>query len=431
MFTKILLHGPDSSTIALGPVTVDSEMSVSAAVPGTLASGRYVVEWTTAAADGHSSSGRFTFDVATTDAPPPPSAAAQALVDTARTSAPDRPALPGPKPTGNMLVRIARAPDAAPSIDQYMAIRWMEFVALLTVIGAIIFRFAVLGVLLRQGEPTVDASDRARRLGQGGLFLLAFAALSRMYAELAVMVGPGGRLDYPAVREMLTTTTWGHGWLVGAVGVVVAAIGLTLAGRRIGGGWTLAAIGSLGIVVSPALTGHAIASPTRPLLAVALDALHVLAASGWLGTLLLVILAGIPAILRRSEGSRGAGTVALVNAFNPVALTCVTVVILTGAASAWMRLESVDAIWHSAYGRVLVVKLILLVAALASGAYNWRGLTPRLGDVRSPRRLRRSASIELLVGAAILAVTAVLVATSPPDRTPGDLSAAAAASGPR
>ena len=49
-------------------------------------------------------------------------------------------------------------------------------------------------------------------------------------------------------------------------------------------------------------------------------------------------------------------------------------------------------------------------AVAALGAYNWRRLKPVLHEPDQPRRLKISGSVELLLAALVLAVTAILVA---------------------
>jgi putative copper export protein len=106
-----------------------------------------------------------------------------------------------------------------------------------------------------------------------------------------------------------------------------------------------------------------------------------------------------------------------VNAYSPWALAFAATVVVTGAASAWLHLDAPAALWSTAYGRTLLVKLALLAPVLALGAYNWRRVRPALHDAAGVARLRRSAAAELAIGALVLAVTAVLVAT-PPDLLP-------------
>ena len=81
----------------------------------------------------------------------------------------------------------------------------------------------------------------------------------------------------------------------------------------------------------------------------------------------------------------------LVRAFHPVALTCASVVIVTGLVASWLRLPTVASLWESSYGRVLLVKLAFVAIVVVMGAFNWRRMMPSLGDDQSARRggLRR------------------------------------------
>ena len=90
--------------------------------------------------------------------------------------------------------------------------------------------------------------------------------------------------------------------------------------------------------------------------------------------------------------------------------------VVFGVLSAVLHLTTLADLWTTPYGRTLLLKLGTVGCVVLVGAYNWRRLTPMLGGPESPRHLRRSAALELLVAAAVLAVTAVLVGTATPDR---------------
>ena len=98
------------------------------------------------------------------------------------------------------------------------------------------------------------------------------------------------------------------------------------------------------------------------------------------------------------------------NAFSPTALAFAGVTATTGVFAAWLHLERVSALWETAYGRTLLIKLAVLSIVAATGAYNWLRVRPALGDLEGATRVRRSAMVELGVGLLVLAVTAVLVA---------------------
>jgi len=72
------------------------------------------------------------------------------------------------------------------------------------------------------------------------------------------------------------------------------------------------------------------------------------------------------------------------------------------------------ALWQTTYGRTLMIKIGLLGLTALLGAWNWRKLRPRLGTPGSASRLLQSARLELLVGALLLAATAILVALPAP-----------------
>jgi putative copper export protein len=176
----------------------------------------------------------------------------------------------------------------------------------------------------------------------------------------------------------------------------------------------LVTLGAVALAFTPGLSGHAAAIPGLATPAVLADAAHVLGAGGWLGSLLVLLAAGLPAARQLGEGRRGPGVAALVRAFSPTALLFAGILIATGVFASWLHLGSISNLWQSEYGRTLLLKLGIFALVFGTGAYNLRRVLPALGEDTGTRRLRRSAGFELAVGAVVLLVTAVLVATSPP-----------------
>ena len=392
-FTRVRLLRSDGSDVSLGTVArLDSSMSAfTIPIGATLSGGAYTVVWQTAAADGHPVRGRFTFTVA--------SASAVAMADTTRTTPAER---------------VATMPDEqGDELGDYQVARWAGFVAMLAALGTVAFHFVVLGSLARRHEPTADLAERARQVGLGAVVLLVATGCYRLITELRALGGRASPLDASAIGALLTETTWGRGWLVGSVGAAVLLLAL-IAARRSPGAWYVAVAGLVGVALSPALTGHAAADPEQPALAVVVDVLHVLGAGAWLGTLLLIVIAGVPAALRRVPGERGPAVASILNAFHPLALVCVPLVAVSGLMSAWLRLGSWGALTSSRYGTYLLIKVLIFSCVALTGAYNWRRVLPTLGNEGGARQIRRTASLELVIGAVVLAVTAALVVTPPP-----------------
>ena len=392
-FTSIQLHDSSDAAITLGAVAkIESDPSgVVAPIPMALGAGRYTVIWRTAASDGHPSTGKFTFLV---------------LGDTARAVARTVDTVPvRQKP--NQIVAAPVAPQPLNAAEN-----WAVLVAVLTVIGAIVFRGAVIGRARWDRAVVSDASDRARRLAQGALGLALVASVTRLAAEASLV--PESQVGMRTMWQVVRDTSWGHGWVLGAVGIILAALGFTAA-RRIAAGWVIAAVGAVGLTLSQSMTGHAGAEADRLTLSITANTIHLLAAGAWIGGLISVVLAGLPAVRRQAEPVGSAGGSRMVRAYHDIAFPSVILVALTGLANTWLRVDGLTALWSSAYGRVLVTKIALFLILLLFGYYHWRTAVAPNWDHASAGRFRRTALLELLVGAFVLIATAALVSMATPD----------------
>jgi putative copper export protein/methionine-rich copper-binding protein CopC len=411
VFTRLRLLGPDSVEIALGDLRLDSARTVVAPIRGPLSAGTYTVIWQIAGADGHPIRGRYTFTIA-------PGAAGLATAERAPpdTTPAEAPASePHHDPTS---MPIGEGFDSESPL--YVVVRWVTFTALLGVLGAVAFRFIVLTLVDRragEGRQHVirdRAATRAATLGLVTAAVLGAAAIARLLAQSYAMHGPDAPLSGSMILAMLSRTVWGWGWLLQITAVIIAVVGFRLArnGRRLG--WLLAALAAIVLAFTPALSGHAASTPRLTGLAVIADGLHVIGAAGWLGSLLVVLLAGISTALSLEMPERGLAVADVVNAFSPTALIFAGLTAATGVFTAWLHVGTWSALWQSDYGRLLLLKLIVLTVVAGTGAFNWRGVRPRLGDDVGTTRIRRSATVELAVAAVVLLVTAILVATPPP-----------------
>lgn len=308
--------------------------------------------------------------------------------------------------------------EEAPLVDANTAARWGWYLSLFVLIGATAFPAVARSGLRRFDLDDRDTLDRiarsARRLGLLAAAALLAVTLFRLYAQVRSFLDPTEPFTIAAARQMVGESTWGSGWRV-QLGVAVAAlVGLLLAGRRPGLGWTAAGVAALVAAATEPLTGHAVGGPWPPVLAVPLQGLHVLAGGLWLGTLFAMLVVGYGAARPLPRGRRAMALAGFVNAFSPLALVCAGTVIVLGAVMTYEYVGSIPELFASTYGRALLVKVGLLLGVMAFGAWNWRRVRPSLGDPTRGSALRRSATIELLIGVALLAVTAVLAALPAP-----------------
>lgn len=275
----------------------------------------------------------------------------------------------------------------------------VQFIGFFLAIGAIGFRF---GIVRRTRGISEEAkgilnADNAALLGIIGVVLLFVSFLG----------GPvvGSIAEHKTFAEMLPKNI--APFQLRMAMLLLALIGFAIVRASPGLGWAIATIGILIAVLQPVYTSK---------LAGKVNAVHILAASTWLGTLLVLTLVGIRGVIRRGPpGSSRAELVCdLVNSFSPLALTAASIVVLTGLTTAWLHLKRLSALWTTSYGIALVVKLILVLIVVMLGAWNWRRVRPSLGESGSEETIRRSATMELTVGALVLIVTAVLVTLPSP-----------------
>jgi copper transport protein len=392
----------------------DARRSLVTDIRGPLHAGSYTVDWQMAGADGHPVRGHYTFIIA-------PGARGIGTMPAAAGVAGGGEAPPPAADQDGMMVAEDDVFDAESPL--YAAIRWLQFTGLLIVLGAVAFQLFVLEFLRRKQNPDSPmlavARDRAAPVGLAATAVVGVAALLRLGAQSYALYGPEGAWDPTLVAALVGRTLWGWGWIAQVVGVIIALAGFAAARRGRRGGWAAAALGAVVLAFTPALAGHAAAVPRLTALAILADGAHVIGAGGWLGSLLIVVTVGIAAALRLPPDDRGLAAADLVNAYSPTALAFAGLAAATGVFAAWMHLGAVTALWQTAYGRTLLLKLGILSVVAGTGAYNWLRVRPALGDVEGARRIRRSATVELIVGVLVVAVTAVLVATP----TPADMSA--------
>jgi len=193
-----------------------------------------------------------------------------------------------------------------------------------------------------------------------------------------------------------------------ALAIRIAGLILCTAVLLPGWVWTrLAFFGALLAAASFAAVGHVHALKPNFIPSLLLM-LHLWCGAFWLGALW--------PLLRVARGGDNALTAALAARFGNIALLLVALLVAAGALLMYRLLGSIADMWSSGYGRMLSLKLLLVVALLSAAAVNKLRLTPRLaaGDAAAALHLRRSIGLEMMLGSLILLVTAAFTTLSGP-----------------
>ncbi|WP_331753507.1 copper resistance protein CopC/CopD (plasmid) [Streptomyces sp. NBC_00637] len=315
-------------------------------VRGTLGPGVYTVEWQATAQDGDVMGGSYRFAVG--------SAAA------------------------GLSAGAAGGQQQVSGAGVTAVLRWVLFAA-----------FAlVLGGLVGERLAARHGIRAPRSWARGGAVGALAASLG-----LTVLIAGGGSLVEGVSSPSASALFGGRAGLLAVIGTaawLVAAVALWRGWRPVAWAGLAAALVAEGLRAHPA-SASSVWGPV-------LTTVHLAAAAVWIGALVHIVRIGV-------AHRWGAGFRAALGSYARLALVLVIVVLFSGTLSG-LLLVSPSELWDTGFGKVLVVKLSLVVAVCALAlAARWR-------MVRSaPRSLVRVEASALV---AVLAVTAWLSVTQPP-----------------
>ena len=270
--------------------------------------------------------------------------------------------------------------------------RWLTYLGLLLALGLPVFH----RVVVRDGPmPRLLVRAMAALLAVSGIATLVVAVLAGLEA--------GGPIDY------LVGTRNGGLQLARAV-VAVAGGGVLLLAPPRAAGIVAAATGLAGIVLL-VTAGHAAALPgVAPLIG---QVVHVAGAAVWIGGIAgLVALGRRPSLVtdRQRPEMR-----TLVPRFSALALVSIGLVVLTGVHAAWTQTGVLIAP-GTEYGRTLIMKSGFAIGALALGGLNYLDGGRMMGWLDG---FRSRITIEAMLIATVLALTAALAITPPTEEAAG------------
>jgi copper transport protein len=361
--STLAVLGSSGQSFNAGPVQVAPGDALTLQVPvKPLPRGVYTVSWrTVSAVDGHYAAGSLVFGV-------------------------------GVAPTGAGAGATSVSSGGAPPPSALaVAARWCLFAGLVLLVGAALVSLLLLGGVV---------PSRLVALGAGAWVLVAFGTYG---------VAEGQRSAAGMAWADVFGTSLGNqlvGRIVPAAVAGVAVLAAVMLWRRAAlWRWALVAAGlaAIGGMWADAASSHA-AGQSPAWLNLLLQWLHVVAVGVWIGGLAALLLC-----LRGLDGERRGAAVRRMSSAAAVALA---VVVATGIVRSVVEVQSWYALGATAFGRLVILKLVLVFVLALLGAVNrWRNVAHAVAAVRG---LRVVASTEVVVGAAALLVAAALVNVAPP-----------------
>lgn len=337
----------------------------------------YIVVWRTDSADdGHVLLGSFIFTVANADGTVPQLA-------------------PGSNPGQGILGSVNASPPGTldgPTFFNMLAVTLVELGAIFWVAAQFWANFVLQASSEKHQEERGLNTQIERRFERlfslPTLVFLLLANLGVLYGQVLTLTGNNWTtaLSFRLLSEQATSGRFGTYWLL-RMGVILLAllvgIYMLLSKRRprvVNQVLPLLNL-FLGSVLFIAITmsGHAAAVNAVILpYAVVLDWLHLMAAALWVGGMLYILLVYLPALHARPVSERARSLLTVLTQFSPLAIIGVAIMAITGPLNATFHLTSIDQFITTAYGRTLVIKVLLVGGLLATSAYHVGLLRPRL-----------------------------------------------------
>lgn len=337
----------------------------------------YIVVWRSDSADdGHVLLGSFIFTVANPDGTVPQLAAganpAQGVLGGGNASSP-----------GTM---------DGPTFFNLVAVSLAELLAIFWVAAQFWINFVLQSSAEKhpeeQGLNTQIEQRFERRFSLPTLALLLLANVGVLYGQVLTLTGNnwGSAFSWKLLSEQATSGRFGTYWLLRVAVILLAmlvSLYMLLSRRRPHFVNQILPLLNLflGAVLFIALTmsGHAAAvSGVLVPYSVVIDWLHLLAAALWVGGMIYILLVYLPSLTRRPLHERARSLLTILPQFSPLAIAGIVIMAITGPLNATFHLTSVDQFITTAYGRALLIKILLVGALLATSAYHVGLLRPRL-----------------------------------------------------
>ncbi|HET6212153.1 MAG TPA: copper resistance protein CopC [Micromonosporaceae bacterium] len=359
---KVRVIAPDGTRADSGAPVVRAGVVTVPLRSGT-PKGTYLVNFRVISADAHPVAGAFTYSVGAPSQIPSPA------TDNGATN-----------PVVSTLIPIAK---------------YLGYAGLVMVVGPALVLAALWPQRLSRRRPA--------RIVWLGLGTIAAAAVIEVLLQAPYETGT--RLSGEGLRAVLGST-FGTAHVIRVAVVVAAAFLLRplMAGREGTTDRALLAILAVVGVATWSLSGHAAASAVPPVTVLA-DAAHLSAMAVWLGGLGMLL-----GFLLRQANERELQ--AILPIWSRWATLAVSTLLVAGTLHALVEIGTPAALVDTAYGRLVMVKVALFGGILWVAWFSRKLVRSRVAG-KEPGRLRRTVAVELTAAAAVVAIAAVLVQTTP------------------
>lgn len=286
-------------------------------------------------------------------------------------------------------------------------LRSLAIIGLVLAIGGIVFSLVVLRPWRLDRFFSPEALDRTLRIVMAGSVVIAVSQTASLLITPWALADEFGR--WP-VGEFLLTRFAFAGIIHSALAVLLVITTAVLM-KHVGSlrAWIAEVVAALMLLASGAWLVHAVSRLEDALSLMTITILHQLGAAVWIGGVAYLLL--LQRFMRDRAGYSDWWPVA-VSRFSPFALSAATLLVLAGLYLAVSYINTWTGMVGTAYGAMVLTKIVLLGAALAFGALNFFSIRQwnkyeikRFVMARTPVSLEAEALLGLIILLGAVALT--------------------------
>ena len=209
-------------------------------------------------------------------------------------------------------------------------------------------------------------------------------------------------ISLSSISKILSSTIFGTAWIVAMLLVILLLMTTYLMKTtRVKLFTTLSFILLLALMLIKSFIGHPMIVSVQAA-AVAMNFMHLLAMSLWLGGLLTILIL-FPKILKSINSAERSNLYwQVLQSFSSWAILFVSVLLASGVLSSLLHIDSVSSLVSTRYGQVLLAKVGLMFIMILFGVYHF------FKTKQKKSQLKRSIWIEFSLGLIVLILAGIL-----------------------
>lgn len=365
--------------------SVVEENRLEGKLPDKIENGSYTMKWKIVSNDGHPTEGSLSFQLEV--APPKKETTIKEKSSTVEKQ--------------EMVIKDKKQANISTNIEPkneiglwQTLIQSILYISLSLYIGVLFFHFKLL--------PKNNFFQMDRKSWQLLYFAYAGLVLSTVLSLPIQVLNISGVLNMSSIREVLSSTTFGTAWLV-AVSVLILLLITTylMKKTKVNLLTILSFILLLAVMFTKSFIGHTMIVSVQAA-AVAMNFLHLLSMSLWIGGLLAILIL-LPSVVRTIHSAEQKTLYwQVLQTFSSWSILFVSVLLASGVLNSLLHIDSVSSLVSTRYGQVLLAKIGLMFMMILFGTYHF------FKTKRKKEKMGRSVWIEFSLGIIVLILAAIL-----------------------